>query len=277
MQELEEECDDTIEEEGSDNDGEDDELLDSLDAQIDAHMATESVPGRKGSSREDESMVFDLDEEGAHGGLQHGASSAISSRGPNRDDSMAGADTIGNGSIASPGSSSLSSVEHISFGTPMASIMRTPPGGARQPSTISVMGGGAAARMARGLGALGMLATPIAAAAPNPAQMASSVHITDGFLWRRMKGRQVHSIKRHGHHKRPGTKLLASPQAYPPPVVAFSPESLTGLFSDTLMDERQWGRFMDIVASSVTQELKTGKWRQGQKDGGVAMSLPVGL
>jgi hypothetical protein len=41
------------------------------------------------------------------------------------------------------------------------------------------------------------------------------VHITDGFLWRRLKGRQTsHAKRRHNSitYKQPGAKQLLSPQ-----------------------------------------------------------------
>jgi len=134
----------------------------------------------------------------------------------------------------------------------------------------------------------GMIATPSAAApipaSPIPSPFAaappafpSSVHITDGFLWRRLKGRQTNHAKyRHNciNFKRPSTKHLLSPQAYPPPVVAFAPDSLSGLFSD--MDDGQWSRFVDVVRQQVDAALRKQQWRQDKhKDSAVApMSCP---
>ena len=63
-------------------------------------------------------------------------------------------------------------------------------------------------------------------------------------------------------------------QAYPPPVAAFSPESLNGLFSD--MDDRQWRRFMEMVGDMVDARIRSGEWRQagGKREPAVAMSCP---
>ncbi|KAF5832392.1 phosphatidylinositol 3 and 4-kinase-domain-containing protein [Dunaliella salina] len=132
----------------------------------------------------------------------------------------------------------------------------------------------------------GMSGTPSAAApipaspipspfAAAPPALPSSVHITDGFLWLRLKGRQANHAK-HRHNclnfKRPSTKHLLSPQAYPPPVVASAPDSLSGLFSD--MDDGLWARFVDIVRQQVDAALRKQQWRQDKHKDSAPMSCP---
>eukprot|EP00983_Pelagomonas_calceolata_P009488 306633-Pelagomonas_calceolata.AAC.2 len=58
------------------------------------------------------------------------------------------------------------------------------------------------------------------------------------FAWLHMKPILVYASIAH-----------AQGAAYPPPVVAFAPDSLSGLFSD--MDDGQWSRFVDVVRQQV--------------------------
>lgn len=228
--------DDTIVEEDSDDGIEED---DDLDADIDGEieMANVEASGLGGnSSREDESMMFDLEEDATARGM------AIKRRSGTLE-----AHSPSGGSIES---SSMSSGEHLSFGTPRAR-MALPPGADASNGIV----------------------TPAGAAVPIT-QFASSVHVTDGFLWRRMKGKQAQSVKRHAHRKRPTSKLSRSPQAYPPHVMAFAPDSLNGLFSDMAMDEKKWAKFLEVIEDSIGDAIKSGKWRQAPKDNTVAMSCP---
>mmetsp|Transcript_34762 Transcript_34762/g.88019 ORF Transcript_34762/g.88019 Transcript_34762/m.88019 type:complete len:786 (-) Transcript_34762:2790-5147(-) len=240
-----------------------------------------------GGSREDESMLFVLDDESAAGAaaLAKKASSGLSD-GPDISVVTGAMSGLMMGGPHSPGNSSMdSSIDHLSsYGTPP---VRTPNVAAHRMdgASFSARGahtdGGGHDAMRRTLGGASGSAAPLSPVAGGPTTpvggIASSVHITDGFLWRRMKTRQAAAhMKRHGgaHHKRAagGLKLMASPQAYPPPVVAFSPESLNGLFSD--MDDRQWGAFMNRIDAGIAASLRGGKWRQAPKDTGVAMSCP---
>ncbi|GFR52990.1 hypothetical protein Agub_g15680 [Astrephomene gubernaculifera] len=109
-----------------------------------------------------------------------------------------------------------------------------------------------------------------------PAPMASSVHVTDGFLWRKLKSQQA--AKRATAGK--GGALTCpkggriAPQVYPPPVAAFSPERMSACFSG--MTEDQWAQFMDVVRDQIKAALQSGRWRQSAIDiaSCMAMSCP---
>lgn len=222
--------------------------------------------GAGSSSREDESMMFDWDEEGNNTAYAKRRSGAMEPHSP------------GGASLTS--SSSVSSADHMSpFGNGVsgggggAGIAFTPRAMVGGPLTPPSASGGSG----RG-GAAPMMVTPKAApglGVPTPFAPAS-VHADNYFMWRRMRSKQTAAAaKRHGHHRaRPlGSKLCPSPQAYPPPVAAFSPEALNGLFSD--MDERAWKRFMGVVEDQIGAALAGGKWKQSlKKESAVAMSCP---
>lgn len=268
------EDDGTIEEESEYDEDADEEDDEGDDCGEDYDIGMECVavqPGRAcvpaanggGSSREDESMLFYLDDENA--AVHKKVSSVLS-------DAVMDV-CVPTSSLllpASPGNSSLeSSLDNLSsFGTPP---IRAPAIAAHRASVRAPFTDGGPCHR---LGATAVPMSPIAGAPTTPmGGIASSVHITDGFLWRRMKTRQSSQVKRTHGHKRPGAlKLKHSPQAYPPPVVAFSPEALNGLFSD--MDDKQWARFMEVVEAGIAANLRSGKWKQGPKDTGVAMSCP---
>ncbi len=103
------------------------------------------------------------------------------------------------------------------------------------------------------------------------APLASSVHVTgDGFLWRKMKMQQATRRAGKGCAKR----SRMAPQAYPPPVAAFSPERMSRCFSG--MDEEEWQQFMGVLVEQIDGALEKGSWSQQQADvsAGMAVSCP---
>ncbi|GIL86290.1 hypothetical protein Vretimale_13717 [Volvox reticuliferus] len=105
--------------------------------------------------------------------------------------------------------------------------------------------------------------------------MATSVHVTDGFLWRKLKSQQA--VKRANASK--GGVLTCpkhgcmAPQVYPPPVAAFSPERMSACFSG--MTEEQWKQFMEVLQAQIREALDSGRWRQPAADlSFMALSCP---
>ncbi|GLI68290.1 hypothetical protein VaNZ11_012651 [Volvox africanus] len=140
-----------------------------------------------------------------------------------------------------------------------AEVANASPGG----DVMAIDGGGGAIPDAR--------ATVIERAVP----MATSVHVTDGFLWRKLKSQQA--VKRANASK--GGVLTCpkrgcmAPQVYPPPVAAFSPERMSACFSG--MTEEQWMQFMEVVQAQIREALDSGRWRQPAPDiSFMALSCP---
>lgn len=123
------------------------------------------------------------------------------------------------------------------------------------------VGGAADGRLEGGAGgeaALGIKAAGIA----------RSVHATDGFLWRGMKGTALKAAtrtsKRVGRH---------APQVYPPPVLAAPPRSTNEVLSN--MSDGQWQVFMRELTALMDEALASGAWKQVHSAPvAVAMSCP---
>mmetsp|Transcript_5609 Transcript_5609/g.12420 ORF Transcript_5609/g.12420 Transcript_5609/m.12420 type:complete len:688 (-) Transcript_5609:1735-3798(-) len=211
-----------------DSDDGDDTLQRDLTQEMDgvANMMTAS-----GSSREDDGMMFDLDDYAA-------GKRGVTYPGPRSP------------SAQSDGSS-LSSVEHMSFGlsntTSTGLTAMTPRMDVPTPGLLAVRDTPQLTSFSRGA--------------------ARSVHVTDGFLWRRMKNRQAQG-KRHRKPKR------TSPQAYPPPVLSQAP--VGGAINLGEMDEDAWAAFMYAVDRKIDSGIREDRWRQAKSNapGGVAMSCP---
>ncbi|GLC36811.1 hypothetical protein PLESTB_000780500 [Pleodorina starrii] len=114
-----------------------------------------------------------------------------------------------------------------------------------------------------------------AAGAERAVPMASSVHVTDGFLWRKLKSQQA--VKRATNGKVGALSCTKrgrmAPQVYPPPVAAFSPERMSACFSG--MTEEHWGQFMEVVQDQIRAALQSGRWRQSAADmSSMALSCP---
>ncbi|KXZ44780.1 hypothetical protein GPECTOR_62g895 [Gonium pectorale] len=111
--------------------------------------------------------------------------------------------------------------------------------------------------------------TPLRQAGP---PMASSAHVTDGFLWRKLKGQRTAAAK-GGALSCPRRGRVGAAM-YPPPVAAFSPERMSACFSG--MDEAQWEQFMEVLRAQIQAGLESGRWRQSTADlaAGMALSCP---
>lgn len=209
----------------------------------------------KTSSRAEDSMLFDLDDDMLNGAAP--ATPMMSVRSP----------------LAASLGSSLSSGDEFSFGM-TASLLASS-------GTPVTSGGDSASRLGDGNGKpVGILGGGVGGGPA--AAMASSVHVTGGgFLWRRAHhARSTAAAKRPGLPKHAATARGVagkpsprSPVPYPPPVVAFAPECLNGLFRD--MDEVQWERFMSVWLQMLDAILSAGRWKQSlARDTPVAQSCP---
>lgn len=119
------------------------------------------------------------------------------------------------------------------------------------------------------------LAAARAVSIDRPVPMASSVHVTDGFLWRKLKSQQA--VKRatagNGGALTCPKRGRIAPQVYPPPVAACSPERMSACFS--AMTEQQWNQFMAVVKGQIREALDSGRWRQSAADiSSMALSCP---
>jgi hypothetical protein len=173
------------------------------------------------------------------------------------------------GQVPSLGSSLSSSADEFSFGllpssgSPM--VTGTPNAGA------AVAGVG----MQAGASAV-QAGSSVALAGP---ELATSVHVAEGgFLWRRYKARsaakQRAGAARSSAGKRSQGGARNNRTRYPPPVAAFSPESLNGLFTD--MDDSGWAAFMRQWSESLDDAMCSGRLRSRLADtpGPVAQSCP---
>lgn len=192
------------------------------------------------SSKEEDSMLFDLDEDGTSARCTPRVATALMNR------------------QTSLGASLSSSPDDFSFGLPSASMAL---------STGTPMAVGAS-----GMSITGGVNNGITHAEQANLPMATSVHVTDGgFLWRRMKARSA--VKRPNQKSRSGCAQRRMRQSYPPPVVAFAPDNLNGLFSD--MDETEWKTFMALWLEGLESALASSAWKQSMpKDASVAQSCP---
>ncbi|PNH06148.1 hypothetical protein TSOC_007511, partial [Tetrabaena socialis] len=158
--------------------------------------------------------------------------------------------------------SSLSTVEHMSL----------PPVGSVGGSSAMVIGGSSDASLVTPPARLAAGPAAGGAGGDRPVPMASSVHVTDGFLWRKLKSQQA--AKRANGGKGGARTCPKRAQAYPPPVAAFSPERMSVCFSG--LGEAQWRQFMEVVQDQVQAALASGLWRQSAAElaGGMAASCP---
>ncbi|KAG2484316.1 hypothetical protein HYH03_016858 [Edaphochlamys debaryana] len=142
--------------------------------------------------------------------------------------------------------------------------MSMPAAGVPAPSSsIPIVGGMADPALAR------------VAAIERPVPMASSVHVTDGFLWRKLKSQQAAKRVTAGKGAMTCPKRgRMAPQVYPPPVAAFSPERMSACF--TGMTEEEWEHFMMVIGEQIEAALESGRWRQSTADltSGMAASCP---
>jgi hypothetical protein len=103
-----------------------------------------------------------------------------------------------------------------------------------------------------------LIHTPAARMQMLPA--ARSLHVSDAFFWRKLKGSQA---TKHKNQR--------SPQVYPPPVHTFSPGSLDGFFSDFSVE--LWASFVDQLKHEIEEALETHRWRQtASPDASIAAS-----
>jgi hypothetical protein len=124
-------------------------------------------------------------------------------------------------------------------------------------------------------------------AGPFARTVAQSVHVTDGFLWHRMKNAQQKQLLALGKRTGSGAggaggtgrkagrggRGGAARVAYPPPVLACKPESLNLRFS--ALDPQAWANFMADMERQVEAALRDGRWKQAARDtGAIAMSCP---
>ncbi len=243
-----------IEGDSSEEDGTDSDAGDTPVGGAPRTMHTSSSNGilRQASSRVDEGMLFEL--EGDFLGAGAPATPPLTNgRSP-------GGASLG---------SSLSSAEDFSFGTTsLIESFGTPvPAGTAGKPAGGRMGVPSSGNTSSGSTSTGSVA------------MASSVCVTTGaFLWRGAHHQHRRSAVKRAATKHHGNRLKSTlgrgAHMYPPPVVAFAPESLNAVFTD--MDEAQWRRFISLWECAVDQALRAGKWRQDIKTRGapVAQSCP---
>ncbi|PNW86895.1 hypothetical protein CHLRE_02g100300v5 [Chlamydomonas reinhardtii] len=258
----------SVEESDSEGDA-DGEAPTSEELLMEEEIASEALgvsrrgPPRRGATissikEEGEDMLFELEEDVSGGGVA--ASGAAKRRAAAAGMRSDGRDAEESSGEYSPCSSLSSGDEHLGSMNQAGSLSSgaMPVGGSNSPSEV----------------------TPVrvmpAAGADRPVPMASSVHVTDGFLWRKLKTQQAarRAGGKGGALTCPKRSRMA-PQVYPPPVAAFSPDCMKDCFSG--MSEEQWQQFMDLVNEQVQVALEEGRWRQSTNDlaSGMAMSCPT--